>query len=196
MVWLWHFLYSVGPHPVSSLNINTFVVSRAFMAGAASQTGDADSSRHLVSPLVCRGPWMSTVLLYCLYHSDSALVLSYFTFKPYCELLSKFSAMSFQEYVSTGITYPVFYGDLCLQTKEGQRRSEFHLVGVENSQTSSTSPVWPSDHRENCRSCAWPFYNLVQIIPLWLTKRLGLYDGPCLNLLRGDRVLIPVPSDC
>ena len=23
-----------------------------------------------------------------------------------------------------------------------------------------------------------------------------LYDGPCLNLLRGDRVLIPVPSDC
>ena len=31
--------------PVSSLNIYTFVVSRAFMAGAASQAGDADSSR-------------------------------------------------------------------------------------------------------------------------------------------------------
>ena len=28
------------------------------------------------------------------------------------------------------------------------------------------------------------------------TRRLGLYDGPCLNLLRGDRVLISVPSDC
>ena len=39
------FLYSVGPHPVSSLHIYTFVVSRAFMAGAASQAGDADSSR-------------------------------------------------------------------------------------------------------------------------------------------------------
>ena len=38
-------LYSVGPHPVSSLYIYTFVVSRAFMAGAASQAGDADSSR-------------------------------------------------------------------------------------------------------------------------------------------------------
>ena len=37
--------YSVGPHPVSSLHIYTFVVSRAFMAGAASQAGDADSSR-------------------------------------------------------------------------------------------------------------------------------------------------------
>ena len=38
-------LYRVGPHPVSSLHIYTFVVSRAFMAGAASQAGDADSSR-------------------------------------------------------------------------------------------------------------------------------------------------------
>ena len=27
---------------------------------------------HLVSPLVCRGPWMSTVVLYCWCHSDSA----------------------------------------------------------------------------------------------------------------------------
>ena len=45
MLWLWHFLYSVGPHPVSSPHIYTFVVSRAFMAGAASQAGDADSSR-------------------------------------------------------------------------------------------------------------------------------------------------------
>ena len=49
VLWLWHFLYSVGPHPVSSLHIHvyTFVVSRAFMAGAASQAGDADSSRTL-----------------------------------------------------------------------------------------------------------------------------------------------------
>ena len=45
VLWLWHFLCSVGPHPVSSLNIYTFVVSRAFMASAASQAGDADSSR-------------------------------------------------------------------------------------------------------------------------------------------------------
>ena len=45
VLWLWHFLYSVGPHPVSSLHIYIFVVSRAFMAGAASQAGDADSSR-------------------------------------------------------------------------------------------------------------------------------------------------------
>ena len=30
---------------------------------------------HLVSPLVCRGPWMSTVVLYCWCHSDRASVL-------------------------------------------------------------------------------------------------------------------------
>ena len=34
---------------------------------------------HLVSPLVCRGPWMSTVVLYCWCHSDSASVLLYFS---------------------------------------------------------------------------------------------------------------------
>ena len=45
VLWLLHFLYSVGPHSVSSLYIYTSIVSRAFMAGAASHAGDADSSR-------------------------------------------------------------------------------------------------------------------------------------------------------
>ena len=45
VLWLWHFLYSVGSHPVSNLLIYTSVVSGAFMAGAASQAWDADSSR-------------------------------------------------------------------------------------------------------------------------------------------------------
>ena len=34
---------------------------------------------HLVSPLICRGPWISTVVLYCWCHSDSESVLLYFT---------------------------------------------------------------------------------------------------------------------
>ena len=50
--------------------------------------------------------------------------------------------------------------------------------------------VWPIDHREDYESCAWPLYSLVH------TYRLGLYDGPCPSLLRGDKVLIFVPSDC
>ena len=45
VLWLWHFLSGACPQPVSNLQIYTFVLSRAFMAGAASQEGDADSSR-------------------------------------------------------------------------------------------------------------------------------------------------------
>ena len=37
---------------------------------------------HLVSPLVYRGLWMSTVVFYCWCHSDSASVFLYFTI-PY-----------------------------------------------------------------------------------------------------------------
>ena len=33
---------------------------------------------HLVSPLVCRGPWMSNVVLYCWCHSDSVSVFFVF----------------------------------------------------------------------------------------------------------------------
>ena len=39
---------------------------------------------RMVSPLVCRGPWMSTVVLCCLCHSDGASVLLYFTFQFQC----------------------------------------------------------------------------------------------------------------
>ena len=51
----------------------------AFMAGAASQAGDADSSRAPGLTSGLQGPWMSTVVLYCWYHSDSASVLLYFS---------------------------------------------------------------------------------------------------------------------
>ena len=52
-------IYSVGPHAVSSLHIYTFVVSQAFIAGAATKQETLTPPRHLVLPLVCRGPWMS-----------------------------------------------------------------------------------------------------------------------------------------
>ena len=41
---------------------------------------------HLVSPLVCRGPWMSTVVFYCWFHSDSASVLLYFTLRKHKQI--------------------------------------------------------------------------------------------------------------
>ena len=38
-----------------------------------------------------------------------------------------------------------------LQHEEDHRQSEFHLVGLDNSSTSSASTVWPSDHRQEYR---------------------------------------------
>ena len=48
---------------------------------------------HLVSPLDCRGPWMSTVMLYCWCQSDSASVLLNFTF-PSCPVSTVTNAKS------------------------------------------------------------------------------------------------------
>ena len=39
VLWLWHFLSGVSPQPMSGLRVCAFVVSRAYMAGAASQAG-------------------------------------------------------------------------------------------------------------------------------------------------------------
>ena len=51
-------------------------------------------------------------------------------FCSYSELLSKFGDISFQDYVSQGISHPVFYGDIVYKLR---RVKEFHLVGLENS---------------------------------------------------------------
>ena len=90
VLWLWHFLYSVGPHPVSSLYIYTLSLCRghSWRVRLAKQE-TLTPSGHLVSPLVCRGPWMSTVVLYCWCHSDSASVLLYFTLYFVDTLLTK-----------------------------------------------------------------------------------------------------------
>ena len=45
--------------------------------------------------------------------------------------LKGFGEVSFQEYVTRGISHPVFYGDLVdKKTKDGQNWSEFRLVGL------------------------------------------------------------------
>ena len=75
-------IYSVGPHPVSSLHIYTLPVCRGHSWRVRLVKQEMLTlPGHLVSPLVCRGPWMSTVVLYCWCHSDSASVLLYFTFQ-------------------------------------------------------------------------------------------------------------------
>ena len=62
VLWLGHFLYSVGSHPVSGLQLYTFVVSRAFMAGAASQAATLTPPGHLWFAWVREcPPWCSIV---------------------------------------------------------------------------------------------------------------------------------------
>ena len=80
VVWLWHFLYSVSPHPVSSLHIYPLLCRGHSWRVRLAKQETLTPPGHLVSPLVCRGPWMSTVVLYCWCHSDSASVILYFTF--------------------------------------------------------------------------------------------------------------------
>ena len=46
-------------------------------------------------------------------------------FRSYSELLSKFGAISIQEYVSKGITHPVFYGDLVYKLRRVKSESNF-----------------------------------------------------------------------
>ena len=50
-------------------------------------------------------------------------------FRSYSELLSKFGAISFQEYVSKGITHPVFYGDLVYKLRRVKSDSNFLSSG-------------------------------------------------------------------
>ena len=80
VLWLWHFLYSVSPHPVSSLHIYPLLCRGYSWRVRLAKQETLTPPGHLVSPLVCRGPWMSIVVLYCWWHSDDASVLLYFTF--------------------------------------------------------------------------------------------------------------------
>ena len=63
-------------------------------------------------------------------------------FRSYSDLLSKFDEISFQEFVSDGISKPVFYDDL-VYSKLRRVKCEANFVssGSKNSQTPSTSKV-------------------------------------------------------
>ena len=44
-------------------------------------------------------------------------------------------------------------------------RSEFRLVGLENSLNAfDVEKVWLSDHREDDKYCAWPYFNILKIL--------------------------------
>ena len=72
---------------------------------------------------------MSIVVRYCWCKSDSVSVLLYFTFRSYSDLLSKFGEISFQDYVSEGISHPVFYHDLVYKLRRVKWEANFVSSG-------------------------------------------------------------------
>ena len=50
-------------------------------------------------------------------------------FRSYSDLLSKFGEISFQEYVTEGISHPVFYGDLVYKLRRVRHEANFVLSG-------------------------------------------------------------------
>ena len=116
-------------------------------------------------------------------------------FRSYSDLLSKFGHISFQEYVSTGISQPVFYGDIVYKLwrvkdtpnfiSSGSkivkrlRRQQYNPLIIERTIGLMLGPS-TALHKPFLEHCT-------------LTKKAV---GPCPNLLIGNKVLIFAPSDC
>ena len=62
-------------------------------------------------------------------------------FRSYSELPTKFGAISFQEYVSKGITHPVFYGDL-VYFLPNLVQYRFRNMYLKESLTRSSTVIW------------------------------------------------------
>ena len=69
-----------------------------------------------------------------------------------------------QEYLSKGIARQFFYGDLVYEFRRIERAAKSISSGLKIMKP-LRHRVWPGDHREDYRCCAWPFYNLVHIFP-------------------------------
>ena len=108
-------------------------------------------------------------------------------FRSYSYLLSKFGDISFQEYVTTGIYHQVFYGiSLGSKIVKRLRRRQYDPLIIERTIGDMVDLL----HRPSLKHCA------CTLTYYCLTMQCGLYDEPCPNLHRGDKVLIFVPFDC
>ena len=120
-------------------------------------------------------------------------------FRSCSELLSKFGEISFQEYVSDGISHPVFYSDLVYKLRTVKceanfvslgskivkrlRRRNYDTVIIERTMGLVMGPS-TALYRSFLEHC-----NLTY-------KAVGAIWQTCPILLRGDSALILVPSAC
>ena len=105
--------YIVSVHIQCQASIYTLSLCRGRLAKQETLTPPG----HLVSPLVCRSPWISTVVLYCWCHSDSASVLLYFVFVL---MLWQFSSefVLFPDRISNTLRYFYFASERLFVTNQ------------------------------------------------------------------------------
>ena len=112
------------------------------------------------------------------------------SFRSYSEFLYKFGEITFQEYVSERISHPIFYGDLVYKLRRVKCETNFVSSG---STIVKRLRRWKYDPVINKRTIGLGlFHSLVH----YDLQAVGLYDGTCPNLLRGDKALILFSSDC
>ena len=107
--------------------------------------------------------------------------------------------ISFQEYVSEGISNPVFYSDLVYKIKRANGAANFVLSSsktIKRIRSQKYDPVIIESTKGLVLALLPPYTDLSSSIALWQTRWWGLYDRTCPNPLRGDKTLILVPSDC
>ena len=120
-------------------------------------------------------------------------------FRSYSDLLTKFGEISFQEYVTEGISHPVFYDDLVYKLRRVKCEANFVSSGskiVKRIRCRKYDPMIIETTICLVLGPSTAVYWSFQSIVLWITRRFGLYDGTCQNLLRGDKALTLVPSGC
>ena len=107
-----------------------------------------------------------------------------------------FCPLSYQEYVSKGITYPVFYVDLVCKLRNVKGETNFISSGskiVKSLRDRRYDQVIIERSKGFVLAILQPCEDHSLNIALWLTRRLELYHGPCLNILRGTGSWSPFP---
>ena len=106
--------------------------------------------------------WSQNTTLVWFVFSQTKTIYLYkiYNFRLYSELLSTFGDISFQEYVSKGISHPVFYGDLVYKLRRVKDTPNFISSGskiVKRLRRRQYDPL--------IIERTWPFYSLVHTFP-------------------------------
>ena len=113
------------------------------------------------------------------YHRETDIASFVRLLVSYSELLSKFGVIPLQDDVTKGIPHTVLHGNVLYKLK-GSRVQIISFPREQKSKTPSTSTVWPTDNREDNRSCTRPSTVMYR---LFLKPRPWGIKGEYLNFL-------------